>query len=194
MLHLLVNADQMSLSEKELIIYCQKNDAFAQRLLYQLHVKDLLKLCLRYLNNKMDIEDILQHSFEKVFFKIGQFEYKGAGSLKAWIHRITINECLMHLRKSKKFNVSFTDETEWLDERIGSADEESATDVSFELKHVQACISKLPDGYRAVLNLYVFEEMTHEEVADTLGISVNTSKSQLSRARKLLKKLLNSES
>ncbi len=184
----------MSLSERDLITYCQKNDAFAQRLLYQLYVNDLLKLCFRYVNNKTDIEDILQHSFEKVFFKIGQFEYKGAGSLKAWIHRIAINECLMHIRKNKTFNISFIDETTWLEDKIDHSDHEPEANNSFELSHVQACIRKLPDGYRAVLNLYVFDEMTHEEVADTLGISINTSKSQLSRARKLLKKLLNSES
>ncbi len=184
----------MNLSELDLINYCKKNNAVAQRQLYQLYVQGILKLCLRYLNNQTDIEDIAQHTFEKTFQKIGSFHYQGAGSLKAWIHRIAINECLMHLRKNKKLNIVFTDEAEWLEDKMDHTEHEPEATDTFELNHVQACIRKLPDGYRAVLNLYVFDEMTHEEVADTLGISINTSKSQLSRARKLLKKLLNSAS
>lgn len=184
----------MNLSEPDLINYCKKNNAAAQRQLYQEYVPGILKLCLRYLDSRPDIEDIAQHTFEKAFRSIGAFQYKGAGSLKAWLHRIAINECLMHIRKSKAFQVSFTDEESWLEDKMDHSDNEADTDKTFELSHVQSCISKLPDGYRTVLNLYVFDEMPHEEIGQTLGISINTSKSQLSRARKLLKKLLNSES
>lgn len=184
----------MNLSEPDLINYCKKNNSAAQRQLYQEYVPGILKLCLRYLDSRPDIEDIAQHTFEKAFRNIGAFQHKGAGSLKAWLHRIAINECLMHIRKNKAFQIRFSDEESWLEEKMDHTDNEPDTNNTFELGQVQAGISKLPDGYRTVLNLYVFDEMTHEEIAQTLGISINTSKSQLSRARKLLKKLLNSES
>lgn len=184
----------MNLSEPDLIKYCKKNNTAAQSQLYQEYVPGILKLCLRYLDSHPDIEDIAQHTFEKAFRNIGTFQHKGTGSLKAWLHRIAINECLMHIRKNKAFRISFSDEESWLEEKMDHSDNDPDTNNTFELGQVQACISKLPDGYRTVLNLYVFDEMTHEEIAQTLGISINTSKSQLSRARKLLKKLLNSES
>jgi len=184
----------MNLSEPDLINSCKKNNATAQRQLYQAYVQDILKLCLRYLNNKADIEDITQHTFEKAFRKIGSFQYLGAGSLKAWLHRIAINECLMHIRKSKTFQISFTDEDSWLEDKMEHESAELPTGNHLELKQVLECIRQLPDGYRTVLNLYAFDAMKHEEIAQTLGISINTSKSQLSRARKLLKQLLNNAS
>ncbi|RYD96948.1 MAG: RNA polymerase sigma factor [Sphingobacteriales bacterium] len=184
----------MNLSEPDLINYCKQNNAAAQRQLYQLYVQGILKLCLRYLNNQTDIEDITQHTFEKAFRKIGTFQYQGDGSLKAWLHRITINECLMHIRKSKTFQISFINEESWPEDQIEHPENELQTSNPLELKQVLECIRKLPDGYRTVLNLYVFDEMKHEAIAQILGISINTSKSQLSRARKLLKQLLNNAS
>ena len=184
----------MNLSEPDLINYCKKNNAAAQRQLYQAYVQGILKLCLRYLDNKADIEDIAQHTFEKAFRKIGSFQYLGEGSLKAWLHRIAINECLMYIRKSKTFQISFTNEDSWLEDKMEREETEVQTGNAPELKQVLECIRKLPDGYRTVLNLYVFDEMKHEEIAQTLSISINTSKSQLSRARKLLKQLLNNAS
>lgn len=182
----------MNLSERDLVNYCKQNNAAAQRQLYQEHIQGILKLCLRYLDNKTDIEDIAQHTFEKAFNKISTFQIKGEGSLRAWLHRIAINECLMHIRKNKTFQLSFTDEEAWLEGKMDHSENDPEPVPAFELRQVLDCIRKLPDGYRTVLNLYVFDEMKHEEIAHTLGISLNTSKSQLSRARKLLKQLLNS--
>lgn len=178
-------------TEEDLIKYCKQRDATAQKLLYQQYVGDVLKQCLRYINNRTDIEDIAQHTFVKVFAKIDQFSFLGTGSLKAWIHRIATNECLMHLRKNSNFQINLVEDESWFEEQQENQAVPWALS-KYQLSHIYECIRKLPDGYRTVLNLYVFEEMTHEAISKELDISINTSKSQLSRARQLLKKLLNS--
>lgn len=179
------------LNEEELSFYCQQNDAAAQRSLYQRYVSEVLRSCMRYINNKTDIEDITQHTFEKVFSKMAQFKYMGQGSLKAWICAIARNECLMSLRKSSNFQTELIEDDKWF-EAQQNVEGPPLVLSKYQLSHIHECIRKLPDGYRTVLNLYVFEDMKHEEIARVLDISINTSKSQLSRARQLLKKILNS--
>lgn len=179
------------LNEEELSLYCKQNDAAAQRLLYQQYVGEVFKLCIRYIDNRTDIEDIAQHTFEKIFLKIGQFKYLGQGSLKAWICTIARNECLMLIRKKSNFRTDLIDDEKWFETQQESEGDPLVLS-KYQLSHIHECIRKLPDGYRTVLDLYVFEDMKHEEIARVLDISINTSRSQLSRARQLLRKLLNS--
>lgn len=132
--------------------------------------------------DKMEAEDVLVVSFTKVFNRIDQF--KGEGSFEGWLRRIIVNEALSYLRKNKSMYVE-TD-IEALDREPNFEVLENQLEVEDLLKMIEA----LPTGYRMVFNLYAIDGFSHQEIADQLGISENTSKSQLSRARALLQKRL----
>ena len=138
---------------------------------------------LRYVPDRDDVLDILQDSFVKVFQRINEFEYRGEGSLKSWIARITANEALGLLRQRKR--MTFTDQ---LPEAL-TDDDPGIDRVSDEA--LNEMIGCLPDGYRVVLNLYVFAGMSHKEIAAELGISPGTSASQFFHAKKMLAKMIN---
>nr|CRY96219.1 hypothetical protein [uncultured prokaryote] len=129
-------------------------------------------------------EDILQDSFVKIFSSIGTFSYKGPGSLKAWMSRIAANEALQYLRKQKHTN--FLEYTDNIPDRT---DEEEEPDIGkIPAGAIQKLIEELPDGYRTIFNLFVFEEKSHKEIAGLLGITESTSASQFHRARRILAK------
>ena len=137
---------------------------------------------MRYVKNPMQAEDILVISFTKVFARLGQF--KGEGSFEGWIRRITVNEALTWLRRSRAM-MAETD--------LAAADLQPDYDRlsdHLETEDLLKMIDKLPPGYRIVFNMYAIDGYSHKEIADELGISENTSKSQLSRARVYLQKLL----
>ena len=138
---------------------------------------------LRYVPDRDNVLDILQDSFIKIFQSVGSFEYRGDGSLKSWIARIVANEALGFLRKQSR--ITFTDKLpeETTDEEpdISSVSDDALSDM----------IKQLPDGYRVVLNMYVFGEMSHLEIAKKLGISPSTSASQFFHAKKMLAKMIN---
>ena len=139
-------------------------------------------LCCRYVKDTMEAEDVLVMAFTKIFEKIGQ--YKGEGSFEGWVKRIVINESLAHLRRQRSmFVVTELPETEI--EAVGA----SSYDYLAE-EDLLEMISELPSGYRTVFNLFAIDGYSHKEIAAQLGISENTSKSQLSRARVHLQKLL----
>ena len=142
----------------------------------------MYSLCCRYIKDKMEAEDVLVVSFTKVFNRIDQF--KGEGSFEGWLRRIIVNEALSYLRKNKSMYVE-TD-IEALDREPNFEVLENQLEVEDLLKMIEA----LPTGYRMVFNLYAIDGFSHQEIADQLGISENTSKSQLSRARALLQKRL----
>ena len=144
----------------------------------------MTRLCLRYLQNEQDTFETLTSGFLKVFKKIQDFKYQGAGSLEAWIRKIMINESLMKLRKNKKSSMNV-------------ALEEAKTESWNEYTHVEAAylydaIRNLPDGYRTVFNLYIIEGYSHKEIAEKLGINESSSRSQLAHAKKKLRELLSS--
>lgn len=155
------------------------------KVIYDQNVRYLSAICARYISAEDDLKDVLQESFIKIFSAIGKFDYKGAGSLKAWMKRIVVNEALMFLRKKdKKAFISLSEEPqEVLDE-----EEPQVEEVPPEI--LQSLIRDLPSGYRTVLNLYVFEQKSHKEISSLLGISENTSFSQFHRAKNLLAKRL----
>lgn len=162
---------------EKLIKGCRKNEVSAQAKVYQLFAGKLFALCLKYSQNYEDAEDILQDSFIVIFDKIGQYNNKG--SFEGWMKRITINVALQKYRQGKKLQVVRNDQIE-SEENI-TLEEELETDFLLDL------IQQLPDQYRLVFNLYVLDHFSHKEIAGLLNISEGTSKSNLSRARKILK-------
>ncbi|MBT2621579.1 MULTISPECIES: RNA polymerase sigma factor [Chryseobacterium] len=142
---------------------------------------NLSYVCSRYIISKDDVHDVLQNSFIKMFRSINSFEYRGNGSLKAWITRIVVNESLKHIRQYSDFKI-VTDDFEIPD--ITEEAEPNLEEVPQEV--IMEMIRSLPDGYRTVFNLYVFENKSHKQIAELLGIAENSSASQFHRAKGML--------
>ncbi len=142
-------------------------------------------VCLRYCRNYDDAKDILQDGFIKVFEKIGQFGQRG--SFEGWIRRIIINTALERFRRN-----SHTLTMEKLPDMIDN-EEFDEGEVEFSMDELLGYIQKLPERYRMVFNLYVIEEMTHKEVAEIMGITEGTSKSDLSSARAILQNIISNK-
>jgi RNA polymerase sigma-70 factor (ECF subfamily) len=168
--------------EDELIKGCLRRDRNAQKLLYDTYSSKMYGLCYRYVKDVMEAEDILVTAFMKVFDKIAQF--KSEGSFEGWIRRIVVNEALTYLRRHRSMYL----ETE-LEQADREPDYNSLSD-HLEAEDLLKMIQELPTGYRIVFNLYAIDGYSHKEIAGQLGISENTSKSQLSRARTYLQKIL----
>ena len=165
------------MSLEQLIRNCKKNDTKAQSQLYKLYSSKLFSICLKYSRNYAEAEDNLQDSFVTIFNKIEQYNYKG--SFEGWLKRITINTALQRYREKGIFNI---------------VNEENLEDVSVEIEdndisidYLLKIIQELPDRYRLVFNLYVLDGYSHKEVAKMLNITTGTSKSNLARARLILK-------
>ena len=157
--------------------------------LYDSHAQWLLGVCLNYTGNHDDAEDVLHEGFIKIIQNIEKFKERQPGGLEAWMRRIMVNTALSYLRdhKKEKMAIDLHPGFEIPDE----VDNESFfNDYNYSKEQLMGFISDLPVGYRTVFNLYVMEEYTHKEIAEALGISENTSKSQLSKARRLLRKCL----
>lgn len=169
--------------EAQIIKALRRRDSQVQRQVYEQYASRMLGVCMRYLGDQMTAEDILVEGFLKVFDKIDQ--YKGEGSFEGWIRRIMVNESLGYLRQRKRLL-----EVPMLEEAQGIADANARIDQSLEAGELMQMIDTLPLGYRTVFNLYAIEGYTHAEIAEKLGISESTSKSQLHRARALLQQLV----
>lgn len=165
-------------SEKKLLKAIKNGNRDAMHSLYDRYVGYAMAVSLRYVPLRDDAEDIVQDSFVKVFSAIDRFEYRGEGSLKGWILRIVVNAAISFLKQKERFSCveEFPDEAD-----VGEPDVELVPpDVLTKL------IGELPEGYRVVLNLYVFAQMSHKEIANRLGIKEASSASQYLRAKKLL--------
>ena len=173
--------------ETELIERCGKGDNLARQQLYERYAGQLLAVCVRYVGDREAAKDILHDSFLKIFRSINGFTYQGEGSLKAWLHRIVVNEALGYLRQQ---SVSLSHEVV-MDDIPDVEDSEEDDWETIPPKVILQFVQELPSGYRTVFNLYVFEEKGHKEIARLLGISEHSSSSQLSRARALLMKKVN---
>lgn len=152
-------------------------------MLYKKYAVLMLGVCLRYSKNKSEAEDVLQDGFIKVFSNIKKFRKEG--SFEGWIKRIMINTALVNARNNIK-HYYHTDIAE-IEQQISAEDEEHIKEA-ISSKDLMKFIQVLPDGYRIVFNLFVFEKFSHKEISELLNISESTSKSQLSRARSLLRK------
>ena len=165
------------MSLDQLITKCKKGDVSAQEQLYRLYARKLYSICLKYSNNVADAEDHLQDAFVTIFKKVEQYKHKG--SFEGWMKRITINTVLQKYRGARVFNIINEDVIEDVEVEI----EDKDISLDFLLKSIQ----ELPDRYRLVFNLYVLDGFTHKEISEMLNISEGTSKSNLSRARLILK-------
>jgi RNA polymerase sigma-70 factor (ECF subfamily) len=168
------------MDDSSLIEKCKAGDQRAQRELFDKYAPKMLGVCLRYAKNKEQAEDVLQEGFIKVFTKLEYYSSKG--SLEGWIRRIMVNTSLDQIRKNLKFQ-----------------GDQSVDDVGFKLEQntfnsdhlfeedLLKLINNMPPGYKVVFNMFAIEGYSHKEIAEELGVSENTSKSQYSRARAYLK-------
>ncbi|MEM7036767.1 MAG: sigma-70 family RNA polymerase sigma factor [Bacteroidota bacterium] len=170
------------MTEQKLIRLCKQRDPKAQKTLYERYQAGMFRLCYRYVRDQHEAEDVLCKAFLKVFQNIRKFEYRGKKSLEKWIARIMVNECLMFLRKQRFEFVS--------EEKAAQLPAANQTDSELEAEGLYAMIRALPIGYRTVFNLFAIEGFSHDEIAQKLGIAVGTSKSQLSKARAMLREML----
>ncbi len=171
-----------NISDSDLIRGCMESDRRMQEELYRRFSPRMYAVCLRYAGNAEEAEDILQEGFIKVFKKLDSF--RNEGSFEGWIRRIFVNTAIEHFRR-KKYLLPVTEKEENTIEGkyISVLDELGAKDI-------MALVQELSPGYRTVFNMYVVEGYTHKEIADQLGISEGTSKSQLSRAKVILQDMV----
>lgn len=168
--------------EAEMIIGCLKGDRKSQRQLYDKYAGKFLAICIRYVKDRDLAEDVMIEGFMRVFEKLPQFE--GKGSFEGWMKRIIVSQSLLTLRNNKNLAMEVHIESN-----------EELNEPSYEFSHLETeellkVVEELPVGYRTVFNLYVIEGYSHKEIKEMLGISENTSKSQLSRAKALLRSKL----
>lgn len=166
-----------------LVSRCKKGDVHAFRELYNAYSAAMYNICLRMTGNPADAEDTLQEAFMQVFRNIERLE--NVGSVTAWIKRIVVNHCLSHLRK-KKVYFEEVDNIE-IEEEKTAVDEDN---FAWTVAAIKEAIQVLPHGYRTVLNLYIFEEYSHKEIAAMLDISESTVKTQYMRAKDKVRQII----
>jgi len=168
-------------SDQEIIEGCAKHERKAQQMLYDRYSRFLLGICVRYASDKAEAEDILQDSFLKIFFNIK--DYSGTGSFIGWLRKVTVNTAITNYHKNLKYRYHVEIE-EFVSAETGTVSFEEDFFTSDELYMV---LNELPAGYRMVFNLYAVEGYKHKEIAKMLGIDTNTSKSQYSRAKAVIR-------
>lgn len=171
------------MTDEQLVKECVSGNTIAQKKFYDLFARKMMGVCMRYTNDYDEAQDVLQDGFIKIFNKLPKFESKG--SLEGWIRRIMVNTALDNYRKNKKHqgNVDVESVSFMLEKNDFTIETINAEDL---LK----IIHTIPEGYRVVFNLFAIEGYSHKEIAVQLGVTESTSKSQYSRAKKLLRKLL----
>lgn len=162
---------------------CRLGDRKAQYELYKLYSKAMLNVAYRITNNQAEAEDVLQEAFLSAFRHI--HTYKGDATFGSWLKRIVVHQALAVVRK-RKVRFDEIGQRDYADDDSGEDDEA----IDWEVGRVRRAIAQLPDGYRVVLSLYLLEGYDHQEIAEILGISESTSKSQYSRARQRLVQLM----
>ena len=174
-------------SDNEIVEGCQKGLRKYQYLLYDRYASKLMTVCMRYVVNRAEAEEMLQEGLIRVFKNITSFKSNGNNSVYYWMKRIVINTALNYLRDNKKHR--FMEPVERIDENISEFYEQEETSDWFEqidMDKIMQIIQSLPTGYKTVFALYSIEEYSHHEISEMLGISVNTSKTQLMKARRTI--------
>lgn len=167
------------MDESALVSGCIKGDNRFRKQLYEMYAQQMMAVCFRYAGDRKKAEDILHDGFIKVFESIQSFQYRGKGSLRAWMTKVFANLALQQLREQALWETLPFENMEDLD--VETEEVESIPDdvlLNF--------VSELPPGYRAVFNQYIFEGKSHKEIARVLGINESSSRSQLTRARAIL--------
>lgn len=170
-------------NEELLIKECLKNNRNAQKQLYDKYASKLMGVCVRYTNAKEDAEDVLIEGFTTIFQKLSM--YKGDGSFEGWMKRIMINTAISHFRLNSKYR--FHQDIEEVHQEI---EHQETVIEKMETQRIMKLVNSMPEGYRMIFNLYAVEGFTHREIAEQLGLSEGTSKSQFSKARKWLQSRL----
>jgi RNA polymerase sigma-70 factor (ECF subfamily) len=169
---------------KEIIEGCIRGERIAQDKLYKQFSSLLFGICMRYAGNRMEAQDVLQEVFVKIYNNIGSYNHEG--SFEGWLRRIAVNTSITNYRKNLKhaFQKDVDD--------LMKSQEEPATydDLEYTAEEMMQCIERLPLGYKTIFNMYVIEGFMHKEISEMLNIDVNTSKSQLSRAKNYLQREL----
>ncbi len=174
---------------QHLIDQCRQGSRDAQYQLYKLYSKAMLNIAWRIVNNQNDAEDILQESFLSAFRNIQS--YKGDASFGAWLKRIVVNKAINHIRK-RKIELSEVEISD-VDVADDVVSPEEQREQLLTVEKIKRAIPRLPDGFRVVLSLYLLEGYDHREIAEIMGITESTSKSQFNRAKSRLRELLKSE-
>lgn len=173
--------EELELSEK-----CKQGDNLARKELYERYAGRLLVICLRYIGDREKAQDVMHDGFLQIFASFDKFVWRGNGSLRAWLEKVMTNTALMSLRRKDVMNqtMEIEDYQEQCHEPEPSELEQIPQEVLLKL------IREMPDGYRTVFNLYTFENKSHKEIAQELGINERSSSSQLHRAKNyLIKKI-----
>lgn len=175
------------MEEQLLIAGCQRGESWAYKKLYELHSPVMMSVCMRYVNDRDTAQDILQEGFIKVFTKFHTYSEKG--SLGGWMRRVFVTTALEYLRQNNalKSSVSIDEYGDTMENQDVSVLDQLSADEIME------CITKLPDGYRTIFNLFAIEGYTHSEIAKILNIQESTSRSQFLRSRKVLQDIVQSK-
>lgn len=168
--------------EERLVKDCVAGKPVAQRMLYERYADRMMGVCVRYARDYDEAADVMQEGFLRVFKKLHTFRHEG--SLEGWIRRVIVNVAVRHYQKNSRLYI--VNEMEEAENQPGYDDIED--DLAYE--DLLEMVQSLPDGYRVVFNLFAIEGYSHKEIAEELGISEGTSKSQLARARKSLQQML----
>ena len=170
------------MTELTLVHDIKKGDRTAMRRLYDCYAGYALAVASRYIPQHEEVRDVVQDSFLRILTHLEQFNYKGEGSLRAWVMRIVVNEAINSLRRSAKLS--------FVNDLPEEPDDDPPDLESIPPEEINRMIAQLPSGYRTVLNLFVFEQKSHKQIAEMLGIKENSSASQFLRAKKMLAKLI----
>lgn len=176
-------------THRDLVEGCLRGDRQAQFALYRQYARAMYNICLRMLRHEQDAEDVLQLAFTDVFRRMDSFRFES--SIGAWIKRIVVNNCINHLNRKRPFIEPF--EARHAEGAVEPKALATTKEPNYDVQTVKEAVKELPDGYRVVLTLYLFEGYDHEEIASILGVSVSTSKSQYSRARRKLQQLITAD-
>jgi RNA polymerase sigma-70 factor (ECF subfamily) len=178
----LLKVIQLYKNEKALIKKALRKNREAQKMLFEMHSPKMLSVCRYYIKDLQHAEEVMLNGFFKVFSNLKNF--KNEGSFEGWIRRIMVNESISFLRKQKKIELLVED----VEIQYDYSDD---TETEIDAEDIQRLIDNLPEGYKMVFVMYAIEGYKHHEIAERLNISVGTSKSQLFKARKLLKQQIN---
>lgn len=172
---------------KEILNKCRDKDRQAQSVLYNAIAPKILGVCVRYIRERTVAEDVMQDSLVKIFMSLDKYRFEG--SFDGWCRQIAVNTALTHLKKEKKLKFDYRDD---LPDTHENADTDADGHVPEE-QDILDCLQQMPPGYSAIVNLFLFENYSHREIAEKLGISESTSRSQYTRARRHLSALLNTK-
>ena len=179
------------MQNKELLAHiegCRRGESKSQRWIFERYYRLMFGVCMRYVSDKDAVQDVVQEGFLKIFTNIEGYTSKG--SFEGWMRRIMVNTSIDAIRRRKATGLVLGENKSFEDVVDDGVEDDNDDEYSFTVKDVQSAMAKLSPMYRAVFNLYVFDNLTHQEIALKLGINFGTSKSNLAKARRNLRKIL----